>query len=68
MKLIIPWYKLIAQAFKHQDLENVLSKGFSVPFWKGDFLESWNLYKKKNGTFLKKSLGSPMPLVQRIFF
>ena len=27
MKLIIPWYKLIAQAFKHQDLENVLLKG-----------------------------------------
>ena len=27
MKLIIPWYKLIAQAFKHQDLENVLYKG-----------------------------------------
>ena len=34
MKLIIPWYKLIAQAFKDQDLENVLSKGSSCTILK----------------------------------
>ena len=37
MKLIIPWYKLSAQAFKHQDLENVLSKGSLCTILKGDF-------------------------------
>ena len=68
MKLILSQYKLIVQAFKHHNLEKILSRGSSCTIWKEDFKESWNLWKKKNGPFLKKSLGSPMPLVQRNFF
>ena len=34
MKLIFSQYKLIVQAFKHQDLENVLSKGSSCTILK----------------------------------
>ena len=55
MKLIIPWYKLIAQAFKHQDLENVLSKGSSCTILKMRlfffFLFLKSLKEKKNGPF-----------------
>ena len=36
-------------------------------FEKKDFKESWNLWKKKKWVFLKMSLGSSMPLVQRFF-
>ena len=71
MKLIIPWYKLIAQAFKHQDLENVLSKGSSCTILKMRlfffFLNLEILERKKKWAFLKKSLGSSIPLVQRFF-
>ena len=69
MKSIIPWYKLIAQAFKHQDLENVLSKGSSCTILKMSLLKNLEIVeRKKMGLFLKKLLGSPMPLVQRFFF
>ena len=71
MKLIIPWYKLIAQAFKHQDLGNVLSKGFSCTILKRRLFFSFFLIlkeRKKIGSFLKKSLGRSMPLVQGFFF
>ena len=73
MKLIIPWYKLIAQAFKHQDSKNVLSKGSSCTILKRRlfffFLNFINLERKKQiGSFFKKSLGSSMPLVQGIVF
>ena len=53
MKLILSQYKLIVQAFKHHNLEKILSKGPYVPFWKEDFKESWNLWKKKVGLFEK---------------
>ena len=40
-----------------------------VPFWKWDFLESWNLYKKKNGSFLKKvTRKSNAPSSKNFFF
>ena len=70
MKLIISWYKLIAQAFKHQDLENVLSKGSSCTILKirAFFFIFLILEEKKNWVFLKKSLGSSMVLVQRNSF
>ena len=84
MKLIIPWYKLIVQAFKHHNLEKkICPRDPHVPFWKEDFKESWNLWKKK-WTFFEKvtrksNAPSPknfffkwrkglMPLVQRLFF
>ena len=67
MKLIIPWYKLIAQTFKHQDSKNVLSKGSSCTILKRRLFFFFNL-ERKNWVFLKKSLGSSMVLVQRIFF
>ena len=69
MKLIIPWYKLNSQAFKYQDLENVLSKGSSCTILK---MRLFNKKKKnlerKNRVFLKKSLESSMVLVQSFFF
>ena len=71
MKLIIPWYKLIAQAFKYQDLENVLSKGSSCTILKRRlffFFLNLEILERKNWAFLKKSLGSSMPLVQIFFF
>ena len=70
MKLIFSQYKLIVQAFKHQDLENVLSKGSSCTILKirAFFFIFLILEEKKNWVFLKKSLGSSMVLVQRFFF
>ena len=51
MKLITPWYKLIAQAFKHQDLENVLYKGCSCTILKRRLFFLFNLERKKIGSF-----------------
>ena len=52
MKLITPWYKLIAQAFKHQDLENVLYKGCSCTILKRRlFFFCLILKEKKLGLF-----------------
>ena len=76
MKLIIPWYKLIAQAFKHQDLENVLSKGSSCTILKRRpfffFFKSWNPWKKKLGLSKKvtRKFNAPSPniyIVLKIF-
>ena len=56
MKLITPWYKLIAQAFKHQDLENVLYKGCSCTILKRRlffFFFGLILKEKKLGLFEK---------------
>ena len=64
MKLIISQYKLIVQALKHHNLEIFLSKGSSCTILKRRLFRILKSLKEKNGPFLKKSLGSPMPLVQ----
>ena len=69
MKLIIPWYKLIVQAFKHHNLEKNFVQGILMYHFEKKNLKNLEIFgKKKNGHFLKKSLGSPMSLVQRFFF
>ena len=68
MKLIIPWYKLIVQAFKHYNLEKNFVQGILMYHFEKKTLKNLEIFEKKNGHFLKKSLGRPMPLVQRIFF
>ena len=70
MKLIIPWYKLIAQALKDQDLENVLSKGSSCTILKMRLFnkKKKNLERKKFLGFFENVTRSSMVLVQRFFF
>ena len=69
MKLIIPWYKLIVQAFKHHNLEKKFVQGILMYHFEKKTLKNLEIFeRKKMDIFWKKSLGSPMPLVQRIFF
>ena len=63
MKLIIPWYKLIARAFKHQDLENVLYKGSSCTILKRrPFFFFLILKEKKSGLFLAIDLSKTIKI------
>ena len=63
MKLIISWYKLIAQAFKHQDLENVLYKGSSCTILKRrPFFFFLILKEKKSGLFLAIDLSKTIKI------
>ena len=51
MTLIIPWHKLIAQAFKHKDLENILSKDPHFEKETSSSSSFLNLERKKLGLF-----------------
>ena len=69
MKLIISQYKLIFQAFKHHNLEKKNFQGILMYHFEKKTLKNLEIFeRKKMGIFGKKSLGSLMPLVQRIFF
>ena len=69
MKLILSQYKLIVQAFKHHNLEKKFVQGILMYHFEKQTLKNLEIFeRKKMGLFWKKSLGSPMPLVQRIFF
>ena len=70
-KLILSQYKLIVQAFKHHNLEKKFVQGILMYHFEKKTLKNLEIFerkRKKKGHFLKKSLGSPMPLVQRNFF
>ena len=49
MTLIIPWHKLIAQAFKHQDLEKKFVQGILM----------YHFEKKKNLEILERKKIGP---------
>ena len=72
MKLIIHWYKLIAQAFKHQDLEKKLSKGSSYTILKRRlfffFFNLEILERKKLGLFEKVTRKFNAPISKIFFF
>ena len=67
MKLIISQYKLIVQTFKHHNLQKFCPRDPYVPFWKEDFKDSWNIWKKKMGIFEKVTRKSHAPS-SKIFF
>ena len=69
IKLIISQYKLIVQAFKHHNLEKSFVQGILMYHFEKKTLKNLEIFeRKKKLTFLKKPLGSLMPLLQRNLF
>ena len=63
IKLIISQYKLIVQAFKHHNLEKSFVQGILMYHFEKKTLKNLEIFERKKWAFLKKLLGSPMPIV-----
>ena len=73
MKLIIHWYKLIAQAFKHQDLEKKIVQGILIYHFEKEtffffFFNLEILERKKLGLFEKVTRKFNAPISKIFFF
>ena len=63
IKLILSQYKLIVQAFKHHNLEKNFVQGILMYHFEKKTLKNLEIFeRKKKWAFLKKSLGSSMPM------
>ena len=69
MKLIIPWYKLIVQAFKHHNLEKKFVQGILMYHFEKKTLKNLEIFeRKKNGHFLKKVTRKSNAPSSKIFY